>query len=256
MTEIPLTWDGVDAQGAPLRWDTPGLTWNGFLPPNPEPNPNQKTNMPQLRVLLGFADASDHSLEATGQSVLDHLYVGEGLAAFPNPPVTAVQLGGGLTAFSVAIAAAAAGGPADTAMKDNKRAELITMLRQLAVHVQGLHGNDLAKLLESGFDAASTNNASVPLVTPDILEILHGNSGQLKVRVTRIKNAKNYEVRYALLDANGTPGPWQNGGLHSGSRSQVIGGLTPGAVYQFQVRAVGGSTGYSDWSLAVTQRCM
>jgi len=35
-----------------------------------------------------------------------------------------------------------------------------------------------------------------------------------------------------------------------------ITGLTPGAVYQIQVRAVGGSTGYSEWSLAVNQHCM
>ena len=28
----------------------------------------------------------------------------------------------------------------------------------------------------------------------------------------------------------------------------VVNGLTPGVVYTFQVRAVGGSTGYSEWS--------
>ncbi len=27
-----------------------------------------------------------------------------------------------------------------------------------------------------------------------------------------------------------------------------VSGLTPGGMYLFQVRAVGGSTGYSDWS--------
>lgn len=40
----------------------------------------------------------------------------------------------------------------------------------------------------------------------------------------------------------------QNGGLFTNSRNMPINALTPGGNYQFQVRAVGGSTGYSDWS--------
>jgi hypothetical protein len=255
MPTTPLTWDGT-ADGIPLTWDAVGITWDGSLPPNPEPNPNQKKAMPQLRVLLGFAAASDHALEETGQSVHDHLYVGPGLAAFPDPPVTAVQLGASLADFSESIAAATAGGPADTAMKENKREILIGQLRQLAGYVQSLHGNDLAKLLESGFAAVSTNSASSPLETPVIRRIDNVVSGQLIPSVTRVKNARVYEVRYFLLDANGTPGPVQNGGLHSSSRALPVTGLTPGALYQIQVRAIGGSTGYSEWSLAVTQRCM
>jgi hypothetical protein len=36
------------------------------------------------------------------------------------------------------------------------------------------------------------------------------------------------------------------------SRALPVGGLTPGSNYQFQVRAVGGSTSYSDWSNPVS----
>jgi hypothetical protein len=49
MAKIPITWDGVDSQNQPLRWDS-GLTWNGFLP---DPTP---VKMTQLRVLLNFAN--------------------------------------------------------------------------------------------------------------------------------------------------------------------------------------------------------
>jgi len=35
-----------------------------------------------------------------------------------------------------------------------------------------------------------------------------------------------------------------------------VGRLIPGGNYQFQVRAVGGSTGYSDWSDPVSHRCL
>jgi len=35
-----------------------------------------------------------------------------------------------------------------------------------------------------------------------------------------------------------------------------VNGLVPGTMYQVQVRAIGGSTGYSDWSDAVHHMCM
>lgn len=246
MAQTPLRWDGTDAQGQPLRWDTPGLTWDGFVP---QPNPR----MPQLRVLLGFASASDHSLEETAQAVLENLY---GNAVYPTPPVTEAALQAALSAFSASIAAAHQGGPTETADKNNKRDILIDLLRKLAGYVQEKHGNNLANLLGSGFDAVSTNNAPSPLEKPAIKEILNGNSGQQILRVTSIKNAKAWEVRHALLAANGTPGPWEDGGLFTSSRAMAVNNLTPGDNYQFQVRAVGGSTGYSDWSDPVSHRTM
>ena len=246
MAQIPLTWDGTDAQGNPLRWDSPGLTWDGFLP-------QSTTRMPQLRVLLGFAAASDHALEETAQSVLDNLYTAP---AYPAPPVLQPALETALGDFSAAIAAASTGGPQETADKNNKRDILVGLLRLLAAYVQGKHGNNLATLLSSGFEAVSTNRASVPLEKPSIKEILNGNSGQLLPRIDRVKNAKSYEVRYCLLAPNGTPGPWVDGGIFGSTRNLAINGLNPGDNYQFQIRAVGGSTGYSDWSDPVSHRSL
>ena len=109
-------------------------------------------------------------------------------------------------------------------------------------------GNDLATLLSSGFEAVSTSRASTPLDAPTIRDILNGNTGQLILRATPIANTKCYEVRFAPIGAGGAPGPWQSGGLFTNSRSMPTNALTPGTNYSFQVRAVGGSTGYSDWS--------
>jgi hypothetical protein len=239
MAKTPLTWNGTDSQGNPLRWDTPGLTWNGFVP---QPQPKR---MSQLRVLLGFASAADHSLEERATAVQMKLY---GNPSYSTPPVTDTAFAAALTAFSESIATAALGGPADTADKNAKREVLIGLLRQLAGYVQANCGNDLATLLSSGFEAVSTNHASSPLLPPTIKEISNGMSGQLVVRVTPVANAKCYEVRHALIGTNGAPGAWQDSGLFTNSRAMAVGGLTPGGNYQFQVRAVGGSTGYSDWS--------
>jgi len=46
----------------------------------------------------------------------------------------------------------------------------------------------------------------------------------------------------------GAPGPWQTGGLFTSRRAMCVNNLTPGTNYTFQVRAIGGSTGDSDWS--------
>ena len=51
-------------------------------------------------------------------------------------------------------------------------------------------------------------------------------------------------------------GPWQAGGLFTGSRGMLLSGLTPGTTYCVHVRAVGGSTNYSDWSDPVSHMCM
>ncbi len=209
--------------------------------------------MPQIRVLLGFTNAADHTIEESAQAVHDGLF---GNPAYPTPPIMQGTLATALGDFSQAIAAAQAGGPADTADKNNKRAIVVGYLRQLAGYVQANHGNDLAVLLASGFHAVSTNRASTPLPPPTIKDILNGNSAQLILRVTAIANASNYEVRSAALGTGGTPGPWQNGGIFGNSRSMPVNNLTPGTNYTFQVRAIGGSTGYSDWSDAVQHMSM
>ena len=200
--------------------------------------------MPQLRVYLGFTNAPDHTVEETALAVLENLYT---QPAFPNPPVAQVPLDSALGYFTTAIGDAAQGGTAATAAKNNARDAVVALLRQLAGYVQEKCDNNLATLLSSGFDAVSTNRASTPLPPPAIRDILNGNSGQLLVRVTPVKNAKCYEGRYAAL-AGGTPGPWQSAGLFTNSRAMAVGGLTPGTMYTFQFRAIGGSTGYSDWS--------
>jgi hypothetical protein len=46
--------------------------------------------------------------------------------------------------------------------------------------------------------------------------------------------------------------PWQEAGIYTQARRIVLMGLTPGTVYFVRVRAIGGSTGYSEWSVPAT----
>ena len=214
--------------------------------------------MPQLRVLLNFVNAPDAAVLERGQAVHSNLYTSDLWQVPPNPaiPITATVLATAISDFNLSIAEAEQGGPPDTADKNSKREALVDLLRHLAGYVQDNHGNDLAKLLASGFQAASTNRASGPLEAPSITDIVNGMSGQLILRVTAVANAKVYEARYALIGAGGAPGPWTSLPLFSSTRNMAVNGLTPGSTYQFQVRAVGGSTGYSDWSDPVSHMSM
>ena len=198
------------------------------------------------RVLTSFTKATDGSLKVTAVAIHQGLTDNP---SFPNPPVPLPALVAAIAAFSDALVAQEQGGTMATAVKNDQRAALIALLRKLANYVEDNCGGNLATLLSTGFTAVSTSRARTPVAVPFILNVVNGHSGQLLVKLREpIANAKCYELRYAAVGADGSPGPWQNGGLNSNSRALALNGLTPGTAYIIQIRAIGGSTGYSDWS--------
>ena len=214
--------------------------------------------MPQLRVLLNFARGAADVPLGRALAVKAGLYHSDLWTVPPNPlpPVTEADLGDAIESYKHAMAVAEQGGPKDTAHKAAQRKVLEDLLRQLAAHVQTNHGNSLAKLLASGFEAASTSNAQRPLEAPSILGIVNSGVNRLTLRVTAIDNARGYEVRRALVAADGITGPWEPGGFFTSSRGLPVTGLISGGLYSLQVRALGGSTGASDWSDAVSHRSL
>ena len=63
------------------------------------------------------------------------------------------------------------------------------------------------------------------------------------------RNALLYEVRWKTGD-----GDWIDAGKFQQARTIVLQNLVPGTVFTVSVRALGGSTGCSEWSLPVS--CM
>jgi Fibronectin type III domain len=64
------------------------------------------------------------------------------------------------------------------------------------------------------------------------------------VRLTPVTNARSYQVQ---TNTNGN-GTWQDMGIFLQARRIVLPGLTPGTTYNVRARAIGGSTGSSEWS--------
>jgi len=73
------------------------------------------------------------------------------------------------------------------------------------------------------------------------------------VKVKPISKAMSFDVHFAVLGNGGTPGAWTTQTLTSPKKT-TISNLTPGAIYAFQVRALG-RLGYTDWSDSMTFIC-
>ena len=197
-----------------------------------------------VKVSLGFAKLADTELDNFAQGVIGAMPSLPVSAAHPAP-LTQVQVQTGRQDFTAAIAAAQTGGPAHTAAKNNSRQAFLGMLRQHALHVQMICNDDPAIVLSSGFQLQSTNRARTKLEQPQKLAIKNGGSGQLIASVSPVKNTSMYEGRAKLAD-NG--GAWLPSVFTGDSQHIVFDGLTRGKDYTVQVRALGGSTGQSDWS--------
>ena len=196
--------------------------------------------MPNYRVSFGFTRLADADLAAFVENVITKL---TGNTSFPAPVVSIAGITAALNAYTAALAAAAQGGKLATATKNAAQEDLIALLRKEAAYVQSIAGDDLPKLLSSGFEAVSTNRVQTPLAKPVIDRISNEQSTQLSLRLQPIENARAFEVRMSF-----NSGVWQAVGTFTQARQIVIEHLTPGTVYTVQARAVGGSTGYSDWS--------
>lgn len=205
----------------------------------------------KLRVSQAFARGSDDKLDVTARAVATHIYTAPD---FTDVPVTEPVLNAAITAFGDARAAQKQGGTLATAVKNNRREALINLLQQLAFFVQVASANDLAILLSSGFEQTSTNRTQAQLDTPSVVRITSGMTGQSLVTLSPVANARCMELQMAEIKPDGAPDAFTSVGLFTNSRNIPADNLIPGKLYAFQGRAIGGLTGYSDWSDVVTHR--
>lgn len=149
--------------------------------------------------------------------------------------------------FAVKLQRSAMGGAMDAAAKNLSRQTLIGLLRKLGGYVE-VTAKNMDQLISSGFEVRTGDRARSPLEKPKGLILMTGVTGQLIAHLLRpVRNSNLYEGR-SKADGGWLPsvftGDWQH---------IIFGGLTLGAVYTIQVRALGGSTGQGDWSDPVSR---
>jgi len=177
-----------------------------------------------------------------------------GNTAFPEPPVplvpptkpdpdAPVDMTTRQNTLLSAISAAEGGGVVLTGAKNAALQSALDGLDALAFYVQTVARYDLPMLLTSGFQATSNNRAQSQLDTPSVTGIDNDISTHLDVHLTPIDNAVGYEVQTSTGN-----NAWQTVKFSTQARTITLIGLTTGTVYNVRARALGGSTGQSDWS--------
>ncbi len=195
----------------------------------------------RVRVSLSFAQLSDHALSSFAGGVIDGLTAQA--TVFTALPVTVATLTTLRSTFDQAVATATRGSTTDTALKNNARAALIDALRKDALYVEIVSDNDLAVLLSSGYQSTSTNRAQAPLGQVQVVAVENAQTGELKVRIQPVANARSFLGR--IKAAGSEFGPSVS---FASSRAILFKGLTAGITYTLQLCAIGGSTGSGDWS--------
>jgi len=195
--------------------------------------------MAAIRISLKFRRLPASALYVFGTGVFNSM---SGNSHFPSPTVDLADLKTACEALEHASGRAQGGGAMVVADKEAKRMALVNLLRELAAYVQFISKGDEVMARSSGFDIASRNTAKSPLASPRLGNIVNVASTKLGLKLTPVKNAKVYEV--GLRWGGGEWRLWQT---FLNTRRMVLTGLTPGTMYEIRARAVGGSTGYSDW---------
>lgn len=198
-----------------------------------------------LRVSLGFNRLPDLGYGAFAKNTVTMMTGNEG---YTTPRVALSLITTLADTFLVDVNAAEGGGVLATATKNASRRALELKMRDQAAYVQSIAGTDLALLLSSGFEATSGNRARIILPQVVIKSVVSIQSGVFRITVVPMPTARGFELRYK----NGT-GDYLPGGVFTSSRAIMLGNLTPGSTYTGEVRAIGGLTGYSDWSAPFTQ---
>jgi fibronectin type III domain protein len=218
-------------------------------------NNERRQTMPKtihLKALDGFTKLSDVDVVKNGIGIQTNM---TGNSKFPNPPVDLAVLKTDLDSLSALIAESADGSKKVIAKKNQQREAVVGTLRLLARYVEMTCQGDPASFQTSGFQLASTTKTLATPLSEKIRKIQRGaNSGQIAVWIQPVRKAASYELRYAAAVNGGTPTTWTTEGVAGLKAPVVITGLTPGATYVFQARALG-KNGYTDWSDSVTFIC-
>lgn len=196
--------------------------------------------MPQNKLNRGFSQLREDELDNKAQFIITAL---TGNAKFPTPTPTLANVQTKLDAYRTAMARDDSG---RTAAVDTSRAELETILGQLAGNLELTSGVTDADLATTGFDMRKPRTTTdAPIDAPQNVRLRStGNTGEVQLLCDPADRAKSYEVQHTLDPVNG---PWTDAGTFGSTRGIVISGLTRSKDYWMRIRGIG-SNGPGAWS--------
>ena len=193
-----------------------------------------------LQILRDFYDYSANKLVTFGKNISTNLDP----LKFPNLPVAPSVLKTLVDDLSVKQAATLTGGTVETAARDAAFDALTAALDADADEVEKVVKDNLVMLLATGYLPASTNRTSSPLDDTAIIGLFNNGTTQVLLRLASVVNAKSYQVQTSVDNGK----TWQDAIISPKAIRIVIPNLVPGTTYLVRARAIGGSTGASNWT--------
>jgi hypothetical protein len=172
----------------------------------------------------------------------------DGNKSFPNPDPTIATLNTAITDLANAETAVKAQSRSKSAVtaRDQKRAELLTLLEQSKAYVQKMADADPAHGAEI-IQSAGMNVRKVPVRTKRVFGVKPGPlSGSVALATGSAGQRASYDWSYSA-DGGKT---WQMASPTLQAKT-VVTGLQPGVNYEFRYRAVTKS-GAAEWSQSLT----
>ena len=201
-----------------------------------------------IKASLLFVKAAAADLYTFAMSVYNGM---NGNPAYPNPPVDMPTFKVTIDAYNTLVAAALDGSKKVLTQRNHQGEVLIKILRQLAHYVEAACKDDMTIFISSGFQAVSKVRTATPPLSQSIRKITEGpNSGVLLVWLLAVAGALSYELRWAPVatGSSATTAPaWVSSLIPSTQPPATVPNLTPGTIYQFEVRVLT-KNGWSDWS--------
>jgi hypothetical protein len=187
--------------------------------------------MKKIRIVTGFMRFTQTKLLQKAQAILQGM---TGNPNFPTPTPALTELSAANAAFATALANPKSA--ANTALKKQLRAVLITILNQLALYVQMNGNNDATILLSSGYSLSKTRQPFGVLAKASNFRALPLHNCMIKLSNKKIAGADSYSYEYTLAPVVDTS-VWTV--VNSTKASTVITNLTSGSCYAFRVAGIG-----------------
>jgi len=199
-----------------------------------------KTKQADLSVLRSFKNYPATQLVPFAVNISQSLDP----VKFPNLIVAPKDIKARADDLSAKLAATVLGGPVETQAMYKAFDYLVDALDSDANVVENVVGTDMELLLSTGYLPVSTNRASSPLDDTAIVSLLNNGTTRVLLQLLSVRNAKSYQVQIST-DGGKT---WLDACVATAPRRIVLMNLVPGTTYAVRARAIGGSTGASNWT--------
>jgi len=176
----------------------------------------------------------DEALVVEANNVVEMM---TGNSDFPEPSPALTEITTASNVLSNAIAIAKTGSVYDTAVKNEKRKLLESLLKQEATYVQITSSGNEVKILSTGFSVNKKASTVGSLSAPENIKISAGeNSGSLKISWSAIKRASANIINYTEAPVSDSS-VWLS--KTTTKHNIIIDNLTSGKQYAFKIAGIG-----------------